>query len=110
MSCTIQSKVVIANDKDGKIEKALAEIINDDDRVLLAVRINNGLFQHWFEENRKRYGEAGTKYSSIYDMDVNALKRFIKEYYNYINPTVEKQEVKNHTETAGDFLSFAAKK
>ena len=110
MSCTIQNKVVIANDKDGKIEKALAEIINDDDRVLLSVRINNGLFQHWFEENRKRYGEAGTKYSSIYDMDVNALKRFIKEYYNYINPTVEKQEVKNHTETAGDFLSFAAKK
>ena len=110
MSCTIQNKVVIANDKDGKIEKALAEIINDDDRVLLSVRINNGLFQHWFEENRKRYGEAGTKYSSIYDMDVNALKRFIKEYYNYINPTVEKQEVKNHTETSGDFLSFAAKK
>ena len=110
MSCTSTNQVAIKNDKDGKIAKALESILNDIDRTIIAVHINNGSFAIWYKNNKENYVDNYAPVQSIYDLDTNAFKFFIGKYNEYLELSVQKQEIKNHTETSGAFSGIAAKK
>lgn len=89
MSC-VTSDFFIDNDDKGKIKKAIIERVSSVvERYTIAAKVNNGSFHKWAYENVPTYKESYDKKQSTADIDGNVLKGAIRQYQQYLFPTIK---------------------
>lgn len=89
MSC-VTSDFFIDNDDKGKVKKAIVEKVSSVvERYTIAAKVNNGSFHKWAYENVLTYKESYDKKQSTADVDGNVLKSAIRQYQQYLFPTIK---------------------
>lgn len=101
--CTI-SGVTISNDIKGNVEQALTVIPNVNERNIISLHINNGLFADYFI----KAGKLSSK-EELYTLNINSIKGLLNIYKTIISPKVEHYDAATHSDTLNGFEKYAIK-
>ena len=104
MNCNIFG-FYIENDKDGRLTELVKSAIEvEDERLMVAQRINNGRLQDWAIKKG-----VIKKPSDIWEMNGNSFKKLAVDYMNTIRPSVTRVTMKRQNQSIGNFTSNQAR-
>ena len=104
MDCSIEG-IRIKGDTTGKIEKALSEIKNIEERNIVAVHINDGTFLNFIKDyHKKDYNEK----LPLTEYNGNTIKKLIKDFAAYLDNNVQNYDSSKYSKQLMGFTENSA--